>query len=281
MSAQTIFAIGGGAERGKSTLARGILRAANVPDEVPVIETSGHIYPLTKMVISWVIQPRPQTRTRQLMPQLLDALPNMFVQAGCDRFGIPDAAYRVIRELDCEDAHYVALDKAIAGVIRKPKKFRREITVETKSDFRPLMTAINRLLSEVFAVPWLKRNGYPNARNLWSVIGWQEIDDLARQYPDVEALGLSGARMIGDDDGLRDRNGYLLMRRRPITTKGDGLVTEHQYLVPDYVIDGDCTLDELAQFLTWFWSRLQGPDALPAGLAEARVYNVRETLAGL
>ncbi len=281
MAAQPIGGFMGGAARGKSTAGRELFTAAGVPACVRVIETSDHIYALTKLVISWVVAQGQTVWTDSLTRRALWALPGMFVAAGCDPFGIPDSEYNVLRNLSPSDAHWATLAAALAEVAAEPTKFLREITVATKSDFRRLMTALNRLTSEVLAVPWLQRNGWPEARNLWPVIAWQEIDDLAARYPGIPLLICSGLRMPGDADGLRDRNGYLFQRLRPVTTDGDDLETEKQYLTPDYVIDGDCTLEELARFMAWLWSRLHGRNALPAGLAQAEVINIAETLAAL
>jgi hypothetical protein len=292
VAAQLKVGLMGAAGRGKTTFGRLLYAAFGVGDDVPIVETSDHICALTKLVISWVVaQVTPRRRTgrlfawvaaiapRRLTRRLLADLPEMFVAAGCDPFGIPESEYDVLRDLDPRDPHFRALAKALADVARRPKVYTREITAETKSDFRPLMTALNRLVSEVFAVPWLRLNGYPEAQNLWPVIAWMEVDELARRFPQVPLLICSGLRMPGDADGLRDRDGYLIQRQRPVATNGDHLVTEQTYLDPDIIIDGDCTLAELAQFVTWLRGQLTGPNALPAGLAQGHVINIAETIA--
>ncbi|HUD11078.1 MAG TPA: hypothetical protein VMS08_01600 [Candidatus Saccharimonadia bacterium] len=260
----------GGPGQGKSTLGGLIAAAAGLTPAECMRETSDRIFTLTLLLRDWL---QKQGRSRDLtdpraVTLALEQVPVWFERAGCNLFEIPASVFNPERaSLNAEDIRL--LTKVMASFQRNPARFAGDITVETKDVFRPMMTALQGIVSHQ-ALPHLQAHGYPLARNFWPVVAFEELDQLRRKRPGLPLLICSGLRLPGDDDELRRRFGFLLERLRfvPEESREALLRTEVIQLCADYVITGNCTLEELTEFARWLWLRLCGEKPFPSGLRD-------------
>jgi hypothetical protein len=109
----------------------------------------------------------------------------------------------------------------------------------------------------------------------------EELACVERSSPGLPLLICSGLRLLGDDTLLRARSGYLLERRRFDTPdcNSAGLRTEVVRLSPDYVITGDCSLDELSRFAMWLWYKVTDQDGFAVGEGRKVLLDIGQILA--
>jgi hypothetical protein len=270
----------GSAGQGKSTLGIKLCDAAGVGTEV-MRETSDHIYQLTRLICMWLESQRHGHDLEDLrsVKQALAQIPVWFEDAGCNIFGIPPDVFDP-GQISSNSDDVALLAKAMRDFQVNPDPYRDEITVDNKSLFRPLMTALQGIVSSQ-VVPWLRSHDHPTATNIWPVIAMEELRQLHQEKPGLPLLICSGLRLPGDDNEIRGSSGYLLERRRfdVVDPSSAGLKTEVVHLDADYVVTGDCTLEELSSFAQWLWAQLSKHQGLVAGGAQRIPLHIERILA--
>jgi hypothetical protein len=259
---------------GKTALADILLTLAKVRRKNGLAETSTPIVPLAEFARLHLLNLLATGRLTNhnayehvLRPaaEWLDAVTENY-------YGVPQQAFdkRYLTE-----AHIKSLEELVASVRRIPAAYQLPVTVENKSStYRPLLTAISVPLLHAASL-WLRNNGR-NVTNIWPHYARHLLDDELATHPFLALQILGGLLFPGDDKYIRDgRDGVLVEIQRPGLEQST-LVSEQRYLVPDFVVVNDGSLDDLAGVAAELWRSLRsGPSLWPEAGQAVPLYTAR------
>jgi hypothetical protein len=248
-----VFLCGGGG-LGKTTFAYPLLAAAGVDPDVGLAETSTPIVFFAEQARLHILDvlDTGDLLTAEAVDLVMAPALEWLALATGDHYQIPTDAFRP-DQLD--KAQRDALRQVFADVVANRAGYHQPVTVENKSTLYRALLSATSVPTLYAAKAWLSDQGQ-DVSNIWVDYALFTLDVHLQDNPGLPLQICSGARMPGDDQYARARNGLLLEVIRP----GFGvqkLVTEERHFIPDGVIVNNGTLDDLAQLAQEVWHRIQ------------------------